>query len=86
MGITFVFWVPSVLETVLEAARQKTNVVPYLNRSPLFIGYGFYNYDIIIAPLFTEPNSATQNQLEITPSNKYPMKVNQSLFYYKRQS
>ena len=41
-------FLPTVLEAVLEAARQKTNVVPYLNQSPLFIGYGFYNYDIII--------------------------------------
>ena len=40
MWITFVFWVPLVLEAVLEAARQKTNAVTYLNRSPLFIGDG----------------------------------------------
>ena len=45
------FLSPSVLEAVLEAARQKTNVVLYVNQSPLFIGYGFYNYDIIIDPL-----------------------------------
>ena len=33
------------LPMVLEAVRQKMNVVPYLNRSPLNIGYGFYFYD-----------------------------------------
>ena len=54
MGITFVYWVPSVLEAVLEAARQKMNTVPYLNQSPSFIGYGFYNYDKFIAPEFFE--------------------------------
>ena len=27
--------------------------VPYLNQNPLFIGYCFYNYDIIIAPLYS---------------------------------
>ena len=43
-------FLPTVLEAVLDAARQKTSAVPYLNRSPLFIGYGFYNYDKIIAP------------------------------------
>ena len=40
-----------VLDAVLEAARQKTHAVPYLNRSPLNIGYGFYFYDSFNAPL-----------------------------------
>ena len=42
-------FIPTVLEAVLEAARQKTNAVPYQNRSTLNIGYGFYFYDIINA-------------------------------------
>ena len=44
-------FLPTVLEAVLEAAQQKMNAVPYLNRSPFFFGYGFYNYDIINAPV-----------------------------------
>ena len=39
-----------VLEAVLEAARQKRNVVPYLNRSHLIIGCCFHFYGIINAP------------------------------------
>ena len=35
-------FLPTVLEAVSEAARQKMHVVPYLNSSPLNIGYGFY--------------------------------------------
>ena len=46
-------FLPTVLEAVLEAARQKTSAVPCLNRSPLFIGYGFYNYDKFIAPFLS---------------------------------
>ena len=40
------FFLPMVFEAVLETARQKTNVVLYLNRSPLNIGYSFYFYDL----------------------------------------
>ena len=39
-----------VLVAVLEAAKQKTNVVQYLNRSPLNIGYSFFFYDSFNAP------------------------------------
>ena len=38
-------FLPTVLEDVLEAARQKMHEAPYLNHSPLNIGYGFYFYD-----------------------------------------
>ena len=45
-------FLPTVLEAVLEAARQKMHGVSYLNRSPLIIGYGFYFYDSFNAPVF----------------------------------
>ena len=41
-----------VLEAVLEAVRQKMNAVPYLNRIPLNVGYGFYVYDSFNAPKY----------------------------------
>ena len=43
-------FIPTVLEAVLKAERQKTNAVPYLNRSPLNIAYSFYFYDRFNAP------------------------------------
>ena len=45
-------FLPTVLEAVLEDARQKMHVVPYLNHSPLNIGYGFYFYVSFNAPFF----------------------------------
>ena len=46
-------FLPTVLEAVLEAARQKTNVVPYLNCSSLNIGYSFYFYESFNTPNFS---------------------------------
>ena len=48
------WFLPRVLEAVLEAVRQKTNAVPNLNRSPLNIGYNFYFYDRFNAPKLSD--------------------------------
>ena len=58
---------------VLEAARQKTNVVPYLNRSTLFIGYSFYNYDIFIDPFFPLLKFATSLIVSLARGYKYKL-------------
>ena len=39
-----------VLEAVSEAAMQKMHALPYLDRSLLNIGYGFYFFDSFNAP------------------------------------
>ena len=62
--------------SVLEAARQKTNAVPYLNRSTLFIGYGFYNYDIFIDPFFPLLKFATSLIVSLARGYKYKLKIN----------
>ena len=52
---TMRFWNKyTVLETVLEAAGQKMHAVPYLNRSPLNIGYGFSFFDWFNAPYISK--------------------------------
>ena len=43
-------FVPTVLEAVLEAARQKTQAVPYLNHNAWNIGCFFF-FDRFNAPL-----------------------------------
>ena len=43
-------FLPTVLDAVLEAARQKMHAVLFLNCSPLNIGYGFYFFDRLNAP------------------------------------
>ena len=44
-------FLPTVLEAVLEAVMQKMNEVPYLNRGPLNIGYGFNAMIVSTPPL-----------------------------------
>ena len=51
-GFIATVFVPTVLEDVLEAATQKMHAVPYLNRSALNIGYGFYFFDSFNAPYY----------------------------------
>ena len=68
--VTFIFCylrflLPSFLEAVLEAARHNTNVVLYLNRSPLIISYGFYFYDSFNVP--TKPSSSILSNVQTSP-------------------
>ena len=53
------FLLPSFLEAIKRLLGKKTNAVPYLNRSPLIISYGFYVYDSFNAPSY----NATHNRM-----------------------